>query len=155
LCLDVHLNQDIYKNLIMKFKIVYTSFVFLFALAFTPQLQATPTNERNVTINESQSFTDALVTKKMNKSGKLANRLNKLIFKAKKFSNKLAKKLDVNLDDPIMKWLWYGLFALGAAFILYVLSIFTFGFLSWFAYLASLASTACFVVWLLKYLELI
>jgi len=135
----------------MKVRLLYTLIGLILASLFTPRLNATPTNEVSPSMSEEHVTTESYTTFKSDKKGKLAKRLNKLIFKAKKFGNKLAQKID--LEDPVSKWLWYGVIALAAAVILYILAFLTFGFLSWFAYMASLASSVCFIIWLVKYLE--
>ena len=58
---------------------------------------------------------------------------------------KLAKRasLEIDFTDPVDKWLWFGLFGLGAAI---VLSIFSLGIGGLVAFLA----VVCLVIWLVK-----
>jgi len=58
---------------------------------------------------------------------------------------KLAKRASLEIDfaDPVDKWLWFGLFGLGAAI---VLSIFSLGIGGLVAFLA----VVCLVIWLVK-----
>jgi len=62
--------------------------------------------------------------------------------------------LDIDLDDDVMKWLWYAIFAAAASIIFWLLAVLVVGPLIWISGLASLVSSVCFVIWLLKYLEI-
>jgi hypothetical protein len=62
---------------------------------------------------------------------------------AKKALKKMAKKAPVDFDDPVEKWLWYGIFGLGLAV---VISAFSLGVSGLIAFLA----VVCLVVWLIK-----
>jgi len=136
----------------MKFKstLLSLSILCFFAIsfqanAFTPTNQVTSEQEISKTI---ETYTTVLDKKKG------AKRFLKVKAKAAKFISKAAEKLDIDLKDPIRKWLWYGLIALGAAVILYVLAaLLTSSIVYWIAYLASVGSSVCFLIWLLKYLD--
>ena len=50
----------------------------------------------------------------------------------------------VDFNDPVQKWLWYGLVGIGASIVLGILSI------SWLAGIAGLLGVICLVIWLVK-----
>lgn len=97
----------------------------------------------------SEKFTDYVQQRKKKRN----ERIMKVVTKAKMAVTKVAEKLDIDLEDETMKWLWYAIIAYAASVVLWLLSFFV-GFIGWISALASLLGTVCFVIWLLKYLEL-
>ena len=134
----------------MKTKLTYTFLAFFALLVFVPQANALPTTTTvaETEIQEktfAESFNDFIDKRKQKRNA----RIMKVVLKVEKF----AEKLDIDLDDDTNKWLWYAIFAWVASIILYILGAFTLGFLSWIGYLAGLIGSVCFVIWLLKYLD--
>ncbi len=139
----------------MKFKLLYPALVFMAMLVFVPQAEALPTSSTTApTEVQEQNFADNFKTFLEKRKIKRNEKIKAFLLKANKVITKAAKAMDVDLDDPVMKWLWYGIFAFGAAVILWILGGLLFGPLVWLGSLASLLSSVCLVIWLLKYLEL-
>lgn len=74
------------------------------------------------------------------KSARLERMLNRV---ERKWRKKMDAGLEVDFSDPVNKWLWFGLFGLGAAL---VLGIFSLGLGGLVAFLA----VVCLVIWLVK-----
>lgn len=73
-------------------------------------------------------------------------------FKAQKKLAKFEKflaKVGVDTKDPVKKWLWFALIALVASIVFYAIGQW------WLGYLSSTAAGIFFLVWLLKYLQVI
>lgn len=73
-------------------------------------------------------------------------------FKAQKKVAKLEKvmqKIGIDTKDPVKKWLWFTLIAVVASIVLYAIGQYRLG------YLASSAAGIFFIVWILKYLDVI
>ncbi|MBK7337860.1 MAG: hypothetical protein IPJ00_17625 [Saprospirales bacterium] len=85
---------------------------------------------------------------------KKQERMEKLMDKIQKKMDKMESK-GIDKNDPVGKWLWFAILAWILAIVLYILAAFTFGAFWYIAYLASLAGTIFFVIWLLKVLEVI
>ncbi len=85
---------------------------------------------------------------------KKQERMEKLMDKIQKKMDKMESK-GIDKNDPVGKWLWFAILAWILAIVLYILAAFTFGAFWYIAYLASLAGTIFFIVWLLKVLEVI
>ena len=68
--------------------------------------------------------------------------------KLAKFENLLAK-VGIDTKDPVKKWLWFALIALIASIVFYAIGQW------WLGYLTSTAAGIFFLVWLLKYLQVI
>lgn len=132
------------------------TFLFIACLSFfvlSPKSYALPTTTTTTATPieaEKQSFKEGFKDYVSKKKAQRKQRLLKVMAKAKKF----AQKLDIDLEDETMKWLWYAIFAYGASILIYLVSIFTFSGLGWISALCSLLASVCFVIWLLKYLEL-
>jgi hypothetical protein len=62
---------------------------------------------------------------------------------------KIMQKVGIDTKDPVKKWLWFAGIALVASIVLYAIGQYTLG------YLASSAAGIFFIVWLLKYLDVI
>ena len=102
-----------------------------------------------VSVKNSQESTTASVSKKELKK---QARMEKVMTKIQKKLDKWEKK-GVDTSDPVNKWLWFAIFAWVAAVVFYILASFTAGAFWYLGYLASLAGTIFFVIWLLKVLE--
>lgn len=85
---------------------------------------------------------------------KKQERMEKLMDKIQKKMDKMESK-GIDKNDPVGKWLWFAILAWILAIVLYILAAFTFGAFWYIAYLASLAGTIFFIVWLLKVLDVI
>lgn len=85
---------------------------------------------------------------------KKQERMEKLMDKIQKKMDKMESK-GIDKNDPVGKWLWFAILAWILAIVLYILAAFTFGAFWYIAYLASLAGTIFFVIWLLKVLDVI
>lgn len=118
------------------------SLLVIFALLFAAQPASAV-----VTVQNGESTTGVISKKELKKQ----ERLEKAITKAEKKLDKLEKK-GVDFSDPVKKWLWFAIFAWAAAIVLYILGYFV-PFIWWLGYLAGLAGTIFFVIWLLKFLE--
>ncbi len=73
-------------------------------------------------------------------------------FKAQKKLAKFEKmfsKARIDTSDPVKKWLWFTLIAVVASIVLYAIGQYTLG------YIASSAAGIFFVVWLLKYFDIL
>ncbi len=68
--------------------------------------------------------------------------------KLAKFEKMLAKA-GIDTKDPVKKWLWFALIALVASIVFYAIGQY------WLGYLTSSAAGIFFLVWLLKYLQVI
>lgn len=90
-----------------------------------------------------------------NASATVVNRQSFALKQEFKAQKKLAKfekfmqKVGVDTKDPVKKWLWFAVIALVASIVLYAIGQYTLG------YLASSAAGIFFIVWLLKYLDVI
>lgn len=66
---------------------------------------------------------------------------------------KLFKKAGIDFQDPVEKWLWYGIFGCGAAVVLSILwraGTASFGLLGALSSLLLLAGIICLVIWVVK-----
>lgn len=73
-------------------------------------------------------------------------------FKAQKKLAKyetLMQKAGIDVKDPVKKWLWLGIIALIASIVFYAIGQW------WLGYLTSSAAGIFFLIWLLKYLDVI
>jgi hypothetical protein len=102
--------------------------------------------------------TEQSVTK--SKSNQEAAKELKKQFKQEKRMAKMEKimsKLGIDFSDPVQKWLWFAIIAWAAAIVLYIVSAIlsvggVFSPLWYVGYLAGLAGTVCFVIWIVKLL---
>ncbi len=74
------------------------------------------------------------------KTARLERMINRMEHRLRK---KMKPGVEVDFSDPVNKWLWFGLFGLGAAL---VLGIFSLGLGGLVAFLA----VVCLVIWLIK-----
>lgn len=100
-----------------------------------------------VAVQNGQETTATISKKELKKQ----ERLEKVMTKVQKKMDKLEKK-GVDFSDPTNKWLWFAIFAWVAAIALYIIGYFV-PFVWWLGYLAGLAGSVFFVIWLLKILE--
>ena len=105
-----------------------------------------------VSVQDSQASTASISKKELKQQQRMEKRMDKIQKKVAKWENKLQKK-GVDFSDPVNKWLWYAIFAWVAAVVFYILAGLTAGAFWYLGYLASLAGTVFFVIWLLKILE--
>ncbi len=100
------------------------------------------------------------VEKKMTKAMAMAAKFSKtkagkwLVKKAKQF-NKIVKKLGIDLQDPVQKWLWYAIIGVVAGSVMWAIGIgVSIPFLWTISYLVYLAGVICFWYWVyLKFLK--
>ena len=80
---------------------------------------------------------------------RLEKKLNK---KAAKWMKRLAKKADIDFDDPVDRWLWLWIISWGIAIVLSILGYGVGGLLirGTLAWLLWLAGTVFFIIWLVK-----
>ncbi len=67
---------------------------------------------------------------------------------------KLLKKNAIDLDDPVMKWLWYAIILAIAATVLGIVFSFLPGILWIIPSLLGLAAGICFIYWLILFLDM-
>ena len=106
-----------------------------------------------VSVKNSNESTTATVSKKELKK---QERMEKLMDKIQKKMDKMQKK-GIDRNDPVQKWLWFAIILAIAsiiASILFYSSWLVVGFW-WLPSLLWSAASICFLIWLLKYLELI
>ena len=95
------------------------------------------------------------ITSSTNASSKTIARQSFALRMEMKAQKKVAKlesfmqKAGMDLNDPVKKWLWLTLIAVVASIVLYAIGQNTLG------YIASSAAGIFFVVWILKYLQVI
>lgn len=78
----------------------------------------------------------------MKQSKKMEKRMNRLTRRLERKAEKYGNQID--FSDPVEQWLWFGVFGLGIAIALAILSL---GFLSG---LFALAAIVCLVIWIIK-----
>ena len=108
-----------------------------------------------VSVNSNQETTTSLAATGK-KEQKQQKRLEKIMEKVGKKMDKLAKK-GVDFTDDVDKWLWYaivlGILSLVTS-ILFINPWLVVGF-GWIPGILWTAAVVCFIVWILKYLEVI
>lgn len=117
----------------------------LFLLLFAGMLQTTHIHASNA-VSPAEMRAN-LVQKAAQRLNMSTDRVEKMITgkKVKRRMQRLVKEspFEIDFTDPVHKWLWFGLFGLGAAI---VLSIFSLGLGGLVAFLA----VVCLVIWLVK-----
>ena len=122
-------------------QIKFTTFLLLFGAFFIVQPSYAMFETHNAT-------STAVVEKQKNdlkKEFKAEKRMAKF--------QKLFKKAGVDFSDPVNKWLWYGIFACGAAIVLSILwqaGSVGFGLLGALSSLLWIAGLIFLVVWVVK-----
>jgi len=134
----------------------FTFFMSLVALLFTFN-----TANASTRISEGEAR-EAMVKKMMDDktsfsmSAKMEKKVAKL---AQKFQKRIAKferlfgkssNAGVDFNDPVQKWLWFGLLGWLAGALLYSLGWFIAAPFWYLGYLCWLAGTICIVIWILK-----
>lgn len=127
--------------------------------AVTP---TTPKYDQEHSVDENTVGKVALTKKEIRKQRRIAKRQQRL----SKFMNKLKAKMpEIDLNDPVKKWMWFWIFGWGAWFLLSIIAwaavsggIYsgTFGFgavLFTLGWLAGLAGTVALIIWLVKLSE--
>ncbi|MBK7410233.1 MAG: hypothetical protein IPJ40_20555 [Saprospirales bacterium] len=104
-----------------------------------------------VSVKNSQESTSASVSKKELKK---QERMEKVMTKIQKKLDKWEKK-GVDTSDPVNKWLWFAIFAAVGAIVFSILGAFTVYGLWYIGYLLWTAASIFFLIWLLKYLEIL
>lgn len=111
-------------------------------------VSTTPVNEPTEIIEE--PVKEKLTKKQIKKNEKRAKRLAKWEAKAKKKLQ--AFDIDIDLEDSVRKWFWFGLFGLAIAaslsLIAFILNSSLFYRLS---YITGIAGVACLIVWSIKH----
>lgn len=102
------------------------------------------THETTVTHTSAKKEGGGILSKLLKKSKKL----NKLV---KWVKTKVFKKA-IDLDDPVMKWLWYAIFLAAASIIVGILSTFI-PFIWIVGSLLGLGAAICLVYWLILYMD--
>lgn len=102
-----------------------------------------------VSVQNTQETTSTTISKKELKK---QERMEKMMDKIQKKMDKMESK-GLDRNDPVGKWLWLAIIFWVIAIILYILAALTLGVFWWLAYLASLLGTIFFIIWLLKFLE--
>ena len=65
-----------------------------------------------------------------------------------------ANDIDIDVEDPVRKWLWYGLFGIAIAIALSIIAfILSSGLFYRLSYVVGIAGIACLIVWLIKFMN--
>lgn len=121
------------------------SLLVIFALLFAAQPASAV-----VTVQNGENTTGVISKKELKKQ----ERLEKVMTKVQKKMDKMEKK-GIDKNDPVQKWLWWAIvlaIASIVASILFYSSWLVVG-LWWLPSLLWTAASICFLIWLLKYLE--
>ncbi|MCB9285416.1 MAG: hypothetical protein H6563_15230 [Lewinellaceae bacterium] len=124
----------------------FLSLLMILALLFAVQPASAVVSVRN-----SNETATATVSKKELKK---QNRMEKMVDKIQKKMDKLTKK-GIDKNDPTGKWLWFAII-LGIAAIIASILFYSTWLVVGLWFLPSLlwaAASICFLIWLLKYLE--
>lgn len=113
--------------------------------------------EKKITLVESKTLTKSEAKAIQKLERKEAKNQKRLALVQKMMMKNYAKKA-VDFKDPVNKWLWFGVFGWGAAFVLWILAAALVtgggflggGFLGLLASLVGLFGTISFVIWLVK-----
>ena len=124
------------------------NFNFLSLLVIISLLFAVQPASAVVSVQNKDNTTATVNKKELKKQ----ERMEKMMDKFQKKMDKMESK-GIDRNDPVGKWLWFAILAWILAIVLYILAAFTFGAFWYIAYLASLAGTIFFVIWLLKVLD--
>ena len=113
--------------------------------------------EKKISLVESKTLTKT-EAKAIQKLERKEARSQKRLAIVQKLMMKNASKKAVDFKDPVNKWLWFGVFGWGAAFVLWILAAALVtgggflggGVLGLLASLVGLFGTVSFVIWLVK-----
>ena len=128
----------------MKLKVLFCS--LLTVLFLQTALAVNPTPATAIVDSEATVLIDADQNKGF--FGKIKTKIKTKIAKVKAF---VASALDIDLQEPIFKWLWYALIGLAVAVVFSIFAVFV-PVLWIVGSLAGLASTICWVVFLIKWI---
>jgi len=132
----------------MKIKLFHLGILFFGMLFLSPPVMAMPTTEPTQETEE-RSFSESLEAYLLERKANRQKRIQKIIAKGK---IAIANALDIDLKDPINKWLWFAIIAAAVSVLLTILGFF-FKFFGFFRWLAYMASVVCFAIWIVKYLD--
>ena len=113
--------------------------------------------EKKISMVNSKALTKA-EAKEIQKIERKQVRTQKRIGMVQKFMTKKMAKNAVDFQDPVNKWLWFGVFGWGAGLLLWIIAAAVVtgggflggGFLGLLASLCWLFGTVAFVIWLVK-----